>query len=268
MNGGRVHVPGISGEAAGGPVLFVFAHQDDEIAYLGLMRRLAGRGRDIRVVWTTDGAYRVPAEIRRRESGANMSRLGIGRDRLEFWEYPDGRSIEHAGRILERLATLVRELRPAEVYTVAYEGGHPDHDLAHFAAVTAARRLVPAPTVYEAPLYNKCGARHVAFNRFVPAENETLHARLGLRDLAFKLRCILTYRSQFWVTVVPLLLFAGRRLLGAGEPYREVPAWNYLQPPHEGKLGYEGYLMRRMLGIRFSGFRSAVISTDQGPGSL
>lgn len=35
--------------------MFVFAHQDDEIAYLGLMRQLTGSGRRVNVVWITDG---------------------------------------------------------------------------------------------------------------------------------------------------------------------------------------------------------------------
>jgi len=240
--------------------LFVFAHQDDEIACIGLMRRLVGEGRGVRVAWTTDGAYQVPAEVRRSESLANMSRLGLSEESLEFWDYPDGRSIEYSVEILERMTALMREARPARVYTCAYEGGHPDHDLAHFAAVTAAAGLEPAPVVYELPLYNACGTRLIAFNRFVPAGGPVFRERLGAAGKFFKLRCVLAYRSQLWTTVVPLLFLAGGRLLGGGEPFREVPSWSYLQPPHAGRLWYERLPMRRMLGITFAEFRDAVES--------
>jgi LmbE family N-acetylglucosaminyl deacetylase len=242
------------------PLLFVFAHQDDELGYLGLLRHLGRSGRQVRVIWITDGAYSVPAEVRRRESSRVLEAAGVAPDGLEFWEYPDGRSIQFAVEIARRLASRMLELAPAAVYTVAYEGGHPDHDFAHFAAVTAARLLDSPPPVYEAPLYNKYRATHTAFNRFIPAETETLYTPLDRGDLLFKLRSLFIYGSQFWISGLPILLFGGRRILrGPGEPYRIAPSWNYRQPPHEGKLFYEGLIFRHIVGGRgFSDFRDAV----------
>lgn len=242
------------------PALFVFAHQDDEVAYLCLMKRLVESGREVKVIWVTDGAYSVPAEVRRRESMKTMKMLGVGEEELEFWEYPDGRSIRFARDIVHRLAESMQGIEPSEVYTVAFEGGHPDHDFTHFAAVTAARRRDGPPAVYEAPLYNKYGAGYAAFNRFIPAETETLFTPMGRDDVRFKLRAILNYKSQLWIILVPALLFGGGKLLGGGEPYREVPAWNYRQPPHEGRLFYEGWIFQRILNVGFSDFRGAVSS--------
>lgn len=239
------------------PVLFVFAHQDDEIAYLGMLRHLAASGREFNVIWVTDGAHSVPAEIRRRESKKTMAALGARENRMEFWEFPDGGAVASAREIVGRLTGRMREVAPAEVFTVAYEGGHPDHDTVHFAAVIAAGRQSQAPVVYEAPLYNSHSGRF-AFNVFVPAETEVSYTPLSREDLRFKLRALFNYRSQLWVTVVPLLLFGWKRALGPGEPFREVPDWNYLQPPHEGKLLYHGLVFQRILGIRFADFREAV----------
>ena len=144
------------------PALFVFAHQDDEVAYGCMLRNMANAGRDIRVIWITDGARFVPAEVRRGESTANMKRAGISKERLTFWDYPDGGAIRFASEIVERLTMAMREIGPGEVYAVACEGGHPDHDFAHFAAVKAASAQEKKPPVFEAPCYNKssCGYAH------------------------------------------------------------------------------------------------------------
>jgi len=237
-------------------VMFVFAHQDDEIAYLGKMRNLVKSGRDVRVVWITDGAHYVPAEVRRRESTGTLRALGIGADRLDFWEYPDGVSISLSVEIVERLTRVMSEMNPAEVYTVAYEGAHPDHDFANFAAVTAARRQSEVPAVYEASLYNRFWS-FFAVNRLIPAETRVLYTRLSPGDVLFKMRALFRYRSQLWMTMVPVILF-GRTTVGRHEAYREVPAWNYRQPPHEGKLFYEGWLLHHILGLEFHDFHEAV----------
>lgn len=264
MNSAR----GFSGtqSAAGARVAFVLAHQDDEIAYLGRLRHLVKRGRDIHVVWITDGARWVPAGVRRWESLATMGMLGLfepgvpAPENLHFWEYPDGGSLDHAVEIVNRLTVLMSEIRPEEVYTVAYEGGHPDHDFAHFASVTAAMAQDRVPSVYEAPLYNSYGARlYGRFGRFVPAETETMFTEISGWDTLFKLRAMLNYRSQFWIALLPGLLFGGRVTLSKREPYRPVPDWSYFQPPHSGRLFYENIFFRRFLGIGFEDFRKAVL---------
>lgn len=242
-----------------GPALFVFAHQDDEFVYLWMLRNMVKSGKEVHVLWITDGARFVPAQVRKAESTAVMRMVGVGEGRLSFWHYPDGASIGFAKEIVERLTETMEEIRPSQVYTDGFEGGHPDHDMAHFAAVTAARRIDRSIPVFEAPLYNRHGGRRWRFSRFIPAETETLYVPVPRDGVIMKLRALLKYKSQFWIAMLPMLLFTNKReIMSLGEPYRRVPAWNYRQPPHEGKLIYEGLFFRRILGIRFSDFREAV----------
>lgn len=222
------------------------------------MRHFARESREFHAVWITDGAGTAPAEVRRAESLRTMATLDVGEDMLFFWEYPDGHAIDSFPEIVERLTGLMAELGPSEVYAPAYEGGHPDHDLANAAAVMAAGVLDDPPAVFEAPLYNSYGSRHMVFNSFVPGETGTIWTPMSREDIRFKLRALFHYRSQFWITVLPILLFAWPRILGPGEPYRLVPRWNYLQPPHEGKLCYEGFIFQRLLGVKFADFRRGV----------
>jgi LmbE family N-acetylglucosaminyl deacetylase len=187
--------------------------------------------------------------------------LGLDEEKLSFWDYPDCRAIDYAGEIVGRLAAYMKDEQPSEVYTVAYEGGHPDHDFANYATVAAVAAQEEPPHAFEAPLYNAYRSRVIAVNRFIPAGTETIWTPMTLEDIRFKLRALFNYRSQFWITVVPVLLFAWPRVFGPGEPYRPVPRWNYLQPPHEGRLYYESYIMQRSMDVKFADFRRAVDSS-------
>ncbi len=239
-------------------VMFVFAHQDDEVGYFCLISHLVRDRTPLKMIWITDGAYSVPAEVRREETKTALGMIGLSTDALEFWDYPDGSSIKYAVEIVDRLTERMCEISPVEVYVPAYEGGHPDHDFAHFAAVTAASRLEKPPMVFEAPLYNKYKSLFVSFNRFIPAPTPTIYTPMGREDVAMKVRGMFKYKSQFWITTFPLLIFGWPRLLERGEPYRRVPERDYRKPPHEGKLYYESYPLGKMLGVRFSDFRKAV----------
>lgn len=242
------------------PSLFVFAHQDDEIAYMGMLAKMARDGSRVHMIWITDGAFSVPAEVRRRESLAALEIVGLGGDRaFDFWDYPDGHALLFAGEIVGRLTSVMLEIGPPRVFTVAYEGGHPDHDLAHFAAVKAAKELCEAPLVFEAPLYNSHGCRLGRFGELIGAETPTMYTELDFRDRLAKTRAMLEYSSQLWIAILPALALGGTRAMRRREPYRQVPERDYLKPPHPGKLLYENAVFSRMLDTSFGDFRRAVL---------
>jgi len=242
-------------------ILFIFAHQDDEIAYIVTMRNFLLEGNEVHVVWTTDGAHFVPFEVRYAESLKAMKFIGVPEENLHFLKFPDGHSILFPRKIVEKVSSLMSEIEPNEIYTIAYEGGHPDHDFAHVAAVISSKRVFgdSCPPVFEAPLYNSYQSHITRFSRFIPATSPVFETRLQRRDILFKLKVILSYKSQYWIAIFPAIFFAPVRAMAGAEQYREVPSWNYLQPPHEGKLGYERLLVWRLFHIRFSDFKHAVM---------
>src|SRR6185503_17138294 len=91
-------------------ILFVFAHQDDEIAGATRMLRARRDGDHVQCAYLTDHVHEA----------------------LAFLESQAGQA--------------------DEVYTLAWEGGHQDHDAAHLVALAfAQRRGIPC---HEMPLYN------------------------------------------------------------------------------------------------------------------
>lgn len=60
-----------------------------------------------------------------------------------------------------------------------------------------------------------------------------------------------------------LFFFSDRKEYKRGEPYRLISQYDYLKPPHKGKLCYEGTIIvrdspLRMARNRFDDFKNAV----------
>jgi LmbE family N-acetylglucosaminyl deacetylase len=162
--------------------LFVFAHQDDELPNLGIIQRA---GPEVEVAWFTNGdglapmAPMAPAEyalLRRHESRAAMALVRIGPERLHFFghseltnyalmarlgrrEVPDPADSRAAFDIAASVRAGLRPLveRADVVWTQAWQGGHPEHDLTHWMTATTVAevsheqgRAIP---LYELPAY-------------------------------------------------------------------------------------------------------------------
>ena len=114
-------------------VLSIGAHQDDaDTSSGGLLKKLADKGWDVRMLSLTDGSrgtFREElagprlAEIRRKEAAASGVLFG---GRYDCWDIEDARltpSLENR----ERLIRYIREFRPDLVITNRPNDYHPDH---------------------------------------------------------------------------------------------------------------------------------------------
>jgi LmbE family N-acetylglucosaminyl deacetylase len=207
--------------------VFVFAHQDDEIAFVSRMRRCERTT----CVYLTDGASRVAAGVRNAESRRVLGTLGVTDTRFTAC-VRDGELPDH---LADALRTLEREVEHAgEVVTLAWEGGHQDHDAAHLvAAVFAKRRGIPC---IEMPLYNGHGTRGPFFRVQHPIgdgwESRSITQREKLANAALA-RHYKTQRST-WIALAPLMLLAPAR-----ELTRVADLERTRSRPHEGALYYE-----------------------------
>ncbi len=148
-----------------GRVLVLVAHADDEsVAYGALMQKM----REAVVVIATDGtprdeyfwgrfgsreAYRA---VRKEEARRAVQAIGVGRlvllaeedERLE-----DQRLFLNLNAAWARLEPLVEQVRPEAIATLAYEGGHPDHDSCSLLAARLGERF--AVPVWETAVYSR-----------------------------------------------------------------------------------------------------------------
>jgi LmbE family N-acetylglucosaminyl deacetylase len=149
-----------------GRPLFIFAHQDDETVLAGIILRILAGARG-RFVWWTNGDGLAPAAgmepsayaaMRIREAEDAVLALGGSVEEkvdLRSSEIENYRRLTHVAQggavgdsALEyfrgealRVEDAVRAADPDRVFLLAYQGGHPEHDLVHVFAARAVSRL-------------------------------------------------------------------------------------------------------------------------------
>jgi LmbE family N-acetylglucosaminyl deacetylase len=214
-------------------VVFVFAHQDDEVALASRIRFERARGSNVICVCLTDGAAAVPAKTRDDESRRVLTRLGVTDFRIMTAQrIPDGTLPDHLDDALAFLEASIAQVD--EVVTLAWEGGHQDHDAAHLVSlVFASKRGVQC---LELPLYNGYRVREGFFRVNNPPGDDWTVRRLSRREYFANVLLARFYPSQrkTWLGLGPLLLIGKPRELTRVGELRRVTA-----PPHPRPLLYE-----------------------------
>ena len=223
--------------------LFVFAHQDDEIAAAARIAYLVRAGATITCVYLTNGEGRkASAATRDEESRRVLAHLGVDLSRVHFAgseeRVPDGALVEHLDRALALLESRVSE--PVdEIWCLAYEGGHQDHDASHLVAVALAAKRGLLERTFELPLYR----RHplFSFQTLAPLRvgKPWVARHIGLRDAIRVLALCRFYRSQrkTWLGLLPTAIV--RMLTQRCEWSRPVDVTRLSRRPHEGPMLYE-----------------------------
>lgn len=201
--------------------LFVYAHHDDEIPCAGLLQRL---GRRAHVVWLTnsDGLYFQTdlsplqyGEMRKKEGLDSVRLAGVEAERtlcLDFSEVEIYRRLAHLHsgqsdaqqekpffeQMLHGISSYLRRLQPDAVFTQAWQGGHPEHDLVHFFTALAIEEFTRdggrRPAFFHLPAYEYT---ILVAMRFHPLyRGERIRLRLDADELATKLRMMEAYPSQ------------------------------------------------------------------------
>lgn len=233
-------------------VLFLFAHQDDEVGVAPRIVRELAAGNVVHCAYLTNGeAKGVSSQTRCDESARVLRSVGKGMIDTCFigssLGIGDGRLADHLPTALSAVAKWIERWSAplGKIYVLAWEGGHHDHDAAHAIGLALARRY-PGTAVWQFPLYNGHGTRGRFFRvmHSLPTweKADVLHLSLseGLRYASLCAR----YPSQWrtWIGLFPGVFMT----LVLQRAHRVFPGNDdaVLRPPHDGPLLYE-----RMFGV-------------------
>lgn len=228
-----------------GRTLVIVAHPDDEaIACGGLLQRMReptvlictdGAPRD-RYFWDKYGSREAYASVRRQEARRAIGHLGV--TRIEFLPpepNPELRFVDqdlflNIRSALDLIEELVSRIRPEALLTLAYEGGHPDHDTCAFLTWWTSREYVlPA---WEAPLYHLKTDGQVAKQCFLSIEGDEVLFDATPDEVIRKRRMLEEYVSQKQTIDM---------FNAAIERFRPQAAYDFTRPPHPGVLNYEAW---------------------------
>lgn len=221
------------------PVLYLFAHQDDELGAVAKIATDVRAGRNVFVVWVTDGAGTAAKDVREKESRAAMALIGVPDGNLFFLGYPDRYSVKHIEEAYKQILDIVNANGVAEITTDAYEGGSVDHDVTSLIGAYVSRNSKPRPVHYEIPLYNmyKNVYRLGKFLPFPGAETLSTPVDAGMADL--KVKALEMYPSQAAIVNTMKAMSSKKELIKNGESYRVSPAYDYMKRPSDETLNYE-----------------------------
>lgn len=187
----------------------VFApHQDDEtFGCGGLIARKRNEGFPVHVVFITDGSASHPghsrfspaaiASLRRQEAREALAILGVESGAIHFLDEPDGtlRGLDSTRRekLVGRMAELLRELRPDEVFLPCNPDGSSEHDAAFGFVIEALHRSTVRPEIWQYPVWSWWNPALLVRRIFL----ERGYCRVPADDYrSIKHRAIACYRSQ------------------------------------------------------------------------
>lgn len=230
----------------GGRPLFVFAHQDDETVLAGIIRRIVGNDERGAFVWWTNGDGLAPAAgedpetyARKRidEATEAVRRLGASASRktdLASSEIENYRRLTHVAeggsrrreafeyfrREALRVEAAIRAADPDRVFVLAWQGGHPEHDLTHVMTARAVRFLRvetgrPIPII-QCPAYEYTILCALRFNPWFDGDRR--HVTLSDDEVSRKLAVFGAYPSQRELFRAFLRVIG---VVGAANGYRE-----------------------------------------------
>ena len=240
--------------------LVIVAHADDECIGAGaLMQRMEhaalvfctdGGPRDS-YFWNSYGSREAYARIRQEEAIDAAKAIGIARP--AFVPITDQELYLNLPYALEALEGVLRDSRPDAILTLAYEGGHPDHDCCGFLGhLLGERHRLP---VWELPLYHRTreGPRHQEF--LFPADGAHTIV-ISDDELTRKRKMLEAYKSQGNVLDAFDLSL---------ERFRPQAEYDFSRPPRTDVINYEFWqwsMTAAQVCSAFSAFKS-VESTSQ-----
>lgn len=207
--------------------LFLFAHQDDEAPVFLEIENLIGSGERVVVCYLTSGQFDGGlAAARNTESTHVLKKLGVAPTDIHFigtdLSIPDGKLIEKMDRVYAHMQNWMAQHGPfTSLYTLAWEGGHQDHDAVYALAVKLASNAGIVEHSYQFPYYHGKGLRGSFFKvlNAIPENGPIISKTIPfLKRIQYFYLC-LNYPSQYksWIGLGPFFLvhylFNGNQVL-------------------------------------------------------
>jgi len=183
--------------------------------------------------WKRYGSREAYSRMREKEARLALEALGI--THVEFLKTRSGESIidqqlfERLSDAVPAVSDVVTRIRPDAVLTLAYEGGHPDHDSCSFiTSIVAREQSLPAWEMPIEPLFKKVQRK---WQTLLQPAQPAITIRPTSEEIDRKQRALDAYASQGSFTGIA----------NVEERFRPLPAYDYTRRPHHDVLNYESW---------------------------
>ena len=228
--------------------LFLFAHQDDEVAvYSVITRSLREEMRPIFLYFTSGNFQGQDGEVRCAETIAALHEFGVDRSQIYFignaQNVSDGELHLHLDLALSEALRIVHSLQAEVValYCPAWEGGHQDHDAVNLLTRILARKLALQDAAWQAPFYHGQGLPGILFKVLSPLVDNgpvrKLPIPVGDRLRYVQLCSMYKSQAKSWLGLLPFIVID--YLIDGTQKLQPVSGQERLWKPHPGPMLYE-----------------------------
>ncbi len=223
----------------GSRILLLAPHPDDELAgCCAAIGRARAQGSSVSIAFLTTGIparerlwrwdrASHPARVERRREEARRVCAELGAEIVHFSESSARQLKSELIAARELVVRLCAAGQADRLWVPAYEGGHPDHDVANFIGSTLRREL----PVWEFSEYNFCDGR-VRSNEFPVATGDEIEVKLTDAERRRKQGLLEMYASERSNL---------NYLQTEREVFRPLAEYDYSRPPHAGTLFYRRF---------------------------
>ncbi len=175
--------------------VFVFAHPDDEIFSVVTIRDLIKYGKEVHMVYLTNGDFLGNDMGKKRESEleVSMKLLRVAPEHFTMLGFSEKTLIGMANEVLNKLVSKIENIDPGCVVSHAYEGGHTGHDFTSFCSNFVAKRT--GADFWTFPAYSGPPDRR-RWNVFMDERSPDYSLTLNESDKEFKLQVAKAHASQ------------------------------------------------------------------------
>lgn len=195
-------------------IVFLLAHQDDEFACFSIIEETIRTQKNCLIIYLTKGTTGSHSPTRRNnESLRVLKKLGLKDYQIIFLgeelNIDDGCLPNNLGlawtALLDRLT-----VQPTQIYTLAWEAGHQDHDACHVLGLYLAKKFSILKNSFQFPLYRSSGKKIIFYKVLSTLERNGPITRIRL-PIPTRLRHIyycITYTSQAktWLGLLPFVI--------------------------------------------------------------
>lgn len=216
--------------------LFVFAHPDDEIYSCISIRNLLRAGKEVRLLYVTNGDYAGEAIGRQREGELARAHetIGVKAENVKMLSISERQLMARAHDVAHAIFEVVEAFATDVIIGHDYEGGHDGHDFVSFCAWQAAQKH--NTDFWAFPAYHNIPDRR-KWNSFARGEPPDYKLMLSADDAVQKRQLFACHASQArYFEDIERGGYMG--LLLSREILRHADNNDYTKPP-TGPVGYE-----------------------------
>ena len=145
-----------------GSAVIIAPHPDDEtLGCGGTVIRKKHAGADVKIIFMTDGSHSNNkvlsvdelTVIRVNEALAATRMLGVEETALFFLGFEDGRLAQMQEAAVARVAAILQQQQPEEIFIPYSHDPHPDHMAAHKIVMAALQQYQREVVIYEYPIW-------------------------------------------------------------------------------------------------------------------